>query len=76
MTGSEPCKKRGVISMVAPSWAESAEIALTFAKDASGWLFNLGDSPHNNGYGMKLSHYYIPLPKKYVKLPFLPCIRF
>ena len=51
MTGSEPCKKRGVLSMVPPDWADSAEIALTFAEEGTGWMFNLGDSPHNNGYG-------------------------
>ena len=51
VTGSEPCKKRGVLSMVPPDWADSAEIALTFAEEGTGWMFNFGDSPHNNGYG-------------------------
>ena len=51
--GSEPCKKRGVLSLTPPSWALSAEIALTFAKEGTGWIFNLGDSRYNNGYGKK-----------------------
>ena len=51
VTGSEPCKKRGVLSMIPPDWADTAEIALTFAEEGRGWMFNFGDSPHNNGFG-------------------------
>ena len=48
---SGPCQTKSVLKLLPPEGAEGAQISLTFADEAQGWVFNLGDSPHNNGYG-------------------------
>ena len=48
---SGPCQTKSVLKLLPPEGAEGAQISLTFADEEQGWVFNLGDSPHNNGYG-------------------------
>ena len=48
---SDPCKARSVLKLVPPEGAKGAQISLTFSGNEEGWVFNLGDLPHNNGYG-------------------------
>ncbi len=51
VVGVQPCEKQGVLSLYPPEGEQSVEIAFTFAEQVQGWLFNLGDSPYNNGHG-------------------------
>ncbi|KAI0217210.1 hypothetical protein LSAT2_030905, partial [Lamellibrachia satsuma] len=45
-----PCKLQGVIAITPPSWAKSVIIFMRTRKP-TGHLFNIGDSPTNDGYG-------------------------
>ena len=49
------CKDRSRIRIEPPCWAKALRIDAT-AVSSSGWVFNLGDSPTNNGYG-RCSYY-------------------
>lgn len=62
---SDPCSQTGVLSITPPTTAQVVEVALTFSEDASGWIFNLGNSPQNNGYG----ELFLVMPWHFVILP-------
>ena len=46
-----PCQVPSVLRLLPPVWAKGAQINLTFSDVGEGWIFNLGDSAYNNGYG-------------------------
>ena len=45
------CTATGVLQLRPPEDAAGAVISFAFADVVEGWVFNLGDSPNNNGYG-------------------------
>ena len=48
-----PCKLQGVIAITPPSLAKSVIISMRMS-NPKGHLFNIGDSPTNDGYGTLL----------------------
>ena len=47
----KPCEAKGVLKIVPPSSAQGVEITMEFLEEKDGWVFDLGDSTTNNGYG-------------------------
>ena len=50
MANAVPCALQGVIKITPPSWAKSITVFMKL-KSPTGHLFNIGDSPTNDGYG-------------------------
>ena len=44
------CNMRGVLRIQPPKWSRSVTFLMTF-ENATGYSFNIADSPTNNGYG-------------------------
>ena len=47
------CDLQGVLKITPPTWARSVSFHMAFEKP-SGWSFNIGDSPTNDGYGKNI----------------------